>query len=702
MRTRFALTVAALLAASAASAQSVDPARLPGIVLDNVKAELIGDWKDSQHTRPFVGDGYIHDDNKAKGERSVVFTATIDKAGSYHVLLAYTPGKRARNVPVTIETADGAKTVEVDQSKKPAGPYNFQPLGEFQFAAGQEAKITVSNKGTNSHVIVDALQILTADELKLAQEFARKNPVVAAKNNNKNTKPKKEEVAARPVPFKPIPPTEQPERVTPQQIDELLMTEVDGMADIELVADEVFLRRASLDIVGRQPTVEELEQFMSDTSDDKRAAAVDRLLKSADYGANWATYWADVVGYRQQEPELTFHDYGPFKQWLAGELNEGTTWDEVVFRLITARGRVKQAPEATFIGFHQGNANRIAGETSRVFLGVQIACAECHDHPFVDMPTEVFHGMAAFFARTEAKIPQLDSGGIEVKSRDKGEHKIEHKKKQIPPIALDGTEFDLGMADVDRRVELANWIIAGNNKQFARAYVNRVWDRLIGRGFYEAIDDMGEDADPVLPDVLAAVSDHFVATGFDTKDLVRLITATRAYQRRLDTQIEDSQMFASKAKKLRGDEIFASLQNAIELPNVVPPRAKKTSDIRFPPPPKSTRDLVNDAFGYDPSFGEDRIVRTMKQAMFMMNNTQLQAQVDASPESETYLARLLASEADNAKAVDQLYMAVLARRPTDKEKGITLSHIKKVGERGAAFEDILWSLINSAEFTTRR
>ncbi len=148
--------------------------------------------------------------------------------------------------------------------------------------------------------------------------------------------------------------------------------------------------------------------------------------------------------------------------------------------------------------------------------------------------------------------------------------------------------------------------------------------------------------------------------------------------------------------------MFDSLVTAVAIPNVTPPKEKATAAIRFPVPPKSTRDLVNEAFGYDPSFKDDLLVRSMKQAMFMMNNEQLQKQIDARPESETILAQLLKADADNKSVATKLYRIVLARSPSDRELGVVLAHVNQVSDRGPAFEDVLWSLLNSAEFTTRR
>jgi hypothetical protein len=317
--------------------------------------------------------------------------------------------------------------------------------------------------------------------------------------------------------------------------------------------------------------------------------------------------------------------------------------------------------------------------------------------------------MAAFFVRTEAKIPWNNSDQIELTSSDKGEHKVPGKKEEMPPVLLKGmageASYDVGLTDLTRRAKLAEWIVQPDNPYFARAYVNRIFARLMGRGFYEPVDDLGATAQtPILSQVHEALAKHFVATEYDHRDLVRLLVNTRAYQRALASgdSLAEKPLAAAVPKRLRGDEVFDSLVTAIGLPNVTPPKEKATEAQRFPIPPKSTRDLVHEAFGYDPSLKDEQFVSNMQQAMFMMNNGQLQKQIDARPESETILAKLLAADADDASVATKLYRIVLARSPSERELGVVMGHVKKAKGRGAAFEDVLWSLLNSAEFTTRR
>ena len=227
---------------------------------------------------------------------------------------------------------------------------------------------------------------------------------------------------------------------------------------------------------------------------------------------------------------------------------------------------------------------------------------------------------------------------------------------------------------------------------------------MMGRGFCEPVDEIGELGDRVLPEVHTALADHFVAGKHDVKDVFRVVALSKSYQREIrDADKSQSKPFvAIPAGRLRGDEVFDSLQAAISLPNVTPPQGEATGAFRFPPPPKSTRDLVNEAFGFDPSAEQSNVARTMQQAMLLMNNKQIQAQINADPSSGTMLAKLLADEKDDESAIRHLYQQVLARKATSQEVALAMDHLKSVGSRGAGFEDLLWGMINSAEFLSRR
>lgn len=707
--------IAALLTvAQIASAQSggIDPAQLPGIVQDDVLGDVGGTWQNSTHTKPFVGAGYLY---SSGGEGSVVkFTLDVPKDGPYQVLVAYTPGSnRSDRAVVNFETADGQQTAIINQQVRPAGPYCFHPLGEFRFVAGKAIVAVSAESNEKGVVVADAVQLLTPAQFVQAQaDAAKTSPKLLAALKPAPKKPlakkaaakKEAAIAEKPPEFVRHAPSKQFARLTPAQLDDLMQHYVGGIREATPIDDEDYLRRLTLDFLGRQPTMQEIAAFLGEASLDKRAQAVERLLASPEFGENWANYWSDVISYRTPQPELTFLNYDPFKKWLAESFNQDRGWDETTFRIISAVGVVGENPAATYVGFHQGDKSRLAAETTRVFMSTQIQCAECHDHKFIDMPQETFHHVAAFFVRVQTKLPWNDSSAIVVSSKAAGEYKMPEGKAAMQPIAFSDRKVDLGGSDLQRRTELADWIVSPDNPWFAKAFVNRVWARMMGRGFCEPVDEIGELGDRVLPEVHTALAEHFIASTFDAKEVFRLIANSRSYQRELrDPTKDETKPFAVvSAGRLRGDEVFASLQTALALPNITPEATKATAEIRFPPPPKSTRDLVNETFGFDPSSDAGNIVRTMQQAMFLMNNKQVQAQIDASPGSGTLLARLLSGSSDDRAIVNQLYESVLARQPTAAEINIAQKHLTTVGDRRAAYEDLLWSMVNSAEFLSRR
>jgi hypothetical protein len=507
-----------------------------------------------------------------------------------------------------------------------------------------------------------------------------------------------------------------------KKLDALVANELGGVK-FKTCSDEAFLRRVTLNLIGRQPRVEELEEFLDSTDsettssgsrNERRAAVIERLLASEEFGTNWANYWSDTISYRVPPPELSFLNYGPLKHWIAGKLNENAPWNDVTREILTAAGMVKENPPATFVAYHQGDAKKLAAETARIWLGVQIQCAECHDHPFEDWKRSQFHELAAFYARANGKLGKTsqtnDGTDATVTDSGKGEYMMpnaEDPKKDgtvMTPVFMTGETLPLDTCDADRRKLLAQAITGPDNPWFARAYVNRMWSQIMGRGFFEPVDDMGAHRSGLLERTHQALADSFIASGYDVKAMFRLILNTAVYQRELtnDTPEKASAIVAAHGSKLRGDEVFDSLVTAMALPNITPPSVKPTKEVRFPPPPKSTRDLVNDAFGYDPSLPPTEVFRSMGQAMMLMNNDQLNAQITAKRGSGTMLAKLLEAETDDDAAVRQLFLALLARRATDREVKIALDHIKRVKHRGPAFEDLQWSLINSAEFTTKR
>jgi len=704
MRSRLALSLLAcaifgVFASSmlALAADTVSSKQLPGILIDDEAAEKKGPWVKSTHTKPYLDQGYIHSgissSEEAKQPKSLTFRTKISKPGRYTVYFAYSKGDgRSKQVPVEIHHAAGIEKLRVDQTAG-NGPQPFYTLGEFEFESDQDAVVVVSDKDAKGIVTVDGVLFLPLTESTKLIAAIQKQLGASAKVA------KKKELAPKFV--------RQPQgsvaTLDSTTLDQMIVEQAYVTKTTEIVDDEIFLRRATLDIVGRIPTEQERLEFLAATHPAKRSIWIDKLLDSPEFGENWAHYWSDVFSYRIPQPELTFLNYEVTQDWLAKHLNQGTGWDEISYRIITATGMVKENPAAFFVGFQQADKSRLAGETTRVFLGTQIHCAECHDHPFVDIPQERFHQMAAFFVRSSAKLPWNDSSEILVTSSDKGEHKMPESNQVMLPAVFSGDPLPEGASDIERRVKLAKWVTNPENPLFAKAFVNRIWERLMDQPFCDPIDEISDLAgSPSLPDLHGDVADHFRANNYDAKSLFRLLMNTKAYQRELDAEDEIvGQLTSAEFRKMRGNVVFNSLETAINLPNVKGEPIKESSAVRFPPPPKSTKDIVDEVFGYDPSLGKDFRPQTMQQAMFLMNNKQVQAEVKAGKDQETKLAKILTATPDNRQAIIRLYVNVLGRQPDESELKVAYQFVEEVESRESAFEDLLWALLNTAEFTTR-
>jgi hypothetical protein len=277
---RLLLSGLMLFSTAAMSAFGATPAS--GIVIDDDEAEFVGQWKQSSASRGFIGTGYRHDQAEGKGEKTATFSVAVPADGKYQVLISYTAtSNRAPTVPIVVSGADGESVVYVDQTKPPALKSGYQPLGEFSLRADQPVKVVFQTADTTGHVIVDAVRLLTPEQFEKAKQEPPLNPAVAKAKAETKTEPPPEPPA-----FVKRQPSQPHDRLTPEELDQMLESQVGHVMDAPLVSDAWFLRRVAHDLVGRQPTLEELREFESDSSADKRSRAVDRLLALPEYGRN--------------------------------------------------------------------------------------------------------------------------------------------------------------------------------------------------------------------------------------------------------------------------------------------------------------------------------------------------------------------------------------------------------------------------------
>lgn len=459
------------------------------------------------------------------------------------------------------------------------------------------------------------------------------------------------------------------------------------------VDDARFLRRASLDLVGQLPAPETVARFLADTDPDKRSRAIDALLASPDYAEHWAAYWDNLLmGRLTREAYL---DRGAFHIWLREQFEKNVPWDRLVRDLITAEGyntnrpalrggsqmpgdfQERFNPATNFFLRYSRSLPDFASATSKLFLGVQIQCAQCHDHKTEKWTQQDFQQFTACFAKTWGTY--VDKPGM--LTQMVGIFRMELKDRLFaPPVKQYETFFGSYADYVDMRPKLLNgpelrswgsrraaaaqWLTAQDNPWFAQAIVNRLWGKLLGRGFVSPVDDIRPGNPPTLPEALETLADDFRAHGHDLKHLLRAICHSAAYQRACDEGLraEQHSYWASyPIKPLDVEELFDAI--------VVGTGAKAALEQSS----KGNFALIRGAFiqqlvtqmGTDDMAEVTELEETIPRALLLLNGALVGG---ATRVSAGYgLGRLLA-EKDDAVVVEQLYLRTLCRRPTAAEK----------------------------------
>jgi hypothetical protein len=508
----------------------------------------------------------------------------------------------------------------------------------------------------------------------------------------------------------------------PGEIDRLLDRELRqaGLTPAPRTTDEQFLRRVSLDLVGRPPTPEQVLHFVADQAPDKRARLIDRLLDSDAHARRQARYWREVLLARATATQvfLRVARAPALERWLYEQFKANRPWAEITRALVTAEGGLDatdgKTPNgaAAFLLSHIGPeaADERAADTARIFLGIQLQCAQCHNHPLDVWKRDQFHELAAFYGRTRERLAR---NGMMINVSLGSSFASEHRMPDLNrpgrstvkhPRFPGGEPLPPGQSDEARRQALADALTAKDNYWFAAAYVNRLWGELLGQSFYQPVDDMGPLKEAHFPAVLARLAAGFQACDCDTKQIARAILNSAAYQRqvRLGKSADEHLQFAAVyPARLKAEALWASLVQALGPLEPPRPMMRGRGPMAGPLARFRTPQFAFLAeFGYDPSLKADEVEGTIPQALLLMNNPAIAERVRAK--EGTVLGRLLRQHERDEDALGALYLRVLARRPTERELQKCRTYIARVGRRAEAYEDLLWALLNSTEFQSKR
>jgi hypothetical protein len=456
--------------------------------------------------------------------------------------------------------------------------------------------------------------------------------------------------------------------------------------------DAEFVRRVYLDLVGVIPPPARVVSFLDSRAPDKRARLIDEVLADPRFGRHLADLWQHVL-LPPRESTAKALDHEPLRAWLAAKFNANTPWDRLVSELLTARGTQKDNGATTFFLANR-SPDKMTDTLSRAFLGVQLQCAQCHNHPFTGWKRAEYWGLAAFFLKVQDGAgKKIGKGAIpnvqEVNARGKKKRKNAPDVLIVPARFLDGRQPVLEVKEPYRPV-LAKWLTAADNPYFARAMVNRVWAQLLGRGLVWPVDDLQAGNPPSHPELLAALTREF-SSGFDVKHLVRAICNSQTYQRSSTPppgRPADAALFAHRlVRPLTAEQLYDSLAAVLGDPRKKAgkgaPMGKKGGKAG---PRAAFVTFFGSTEGADPleyGAGIPQVLRLMNSAW--------------TSRGEAFVRRTVRRGEPAARNVERLYLAVLSRRPSRAESERLVRYVR-AGDARSAYGDVLWALLNCSAF----
>lgn len=492
-----------------------------------------------------------------------------------------------------------------------------------------------------------------------------------------------------------------PNPPTNNYIDELVDEKLRQLqfAPAELCSDADFVRRVSLDVIGRLPTVEEQDAFLEDRGDDRRLRLIDRLLASDEYADFWALKWADLLRLRTSEvSEAGVHK---FHRWLVDAFARNMPFDQFARALLTAQGSTYENPPASY--YRACNEPIKAAETTaQIFLGSRIQCAKCHNHPFENWTQDNFYGLTAFFNRVDHKPgPRLEEEIVYVA---RGGEVQQPRTGQIMKPWLPGAGVVDNPATLDRRQDFAAWLTAPGNPLFARVAVNRMWAEVMGQGLVDPVDDFRQSNPPSIPALLEKLAHDFEEHGYDQKQILRTMLASRTYQLASQASPEnkdDTRLFShAKMRLLSAEQLLDAVCQVTQVSETFAGLPAGTRARQVPSP-----DFQNDflaTFGRPARLTACACERgsraTLAQVIELFNGTLVEQKLTAE---QNRFRRMLNEGRPHDEVVTLLYRTAICRPPSETELTAAKKHMGSGDSAVAGFEDVSWALLNSDEFLTQ-
>ena len=582
-------------------------------------------------------------------------------------------------------------------------------------------------------------------------------------------------------------------------IDEMLQHEWSQaeVAPRPRLDDEQFIRRAYLELGGRIPRLEEVKVFASQQRSSKRQDLVDKLLTSPDYVSHFYNFWADILRLKERPDKQTLV-FEPYMSWVKQSIADNTPYDEWVFAMLTADGTLWDNPAVGYQLRDRGMPLPYIDNTVRVFLGVQIGCAQCHDHPFDRWTQKEFYELAALTSGTRDRQfgggPKTPAMGMQMMGMQAGaanarglfQELQEARKKRAVPVAaiqflrLNNTAVNFKQASLklphdyqydngepedvvqpsvlwgtipeeftaaDRRTQFAGWLTSHDNRQFARAIANRLWKKMMGVGVVEPVDEFQEGNIPILPELLEHLTDEIIRLDFDTREFIRIIAATDAWQSQAvvyDASGAEPYLFtAPSLKRMTAEQLWDSMLTLVAKNEWAfqRPTAEEIKDVaavdmttvsydsfvkqwesfnekygrgyqkhirqvagykdqvlvrasELPSPAPANHFLSQFGMGDRDSIQSSRQDATVPQVLTMLNGWTTHTMLERG--SVIYDNVVDQKSAD--RAIETIFRSILARRPSLGEERIAQQELSSAETPAAGCGNLIWGLLNTREF----
>jgi len=497
-------------------------------------------------------------------------------------------------------------------------------------------------------------------------------------------------------------------------IDDLVFAKLKamGMPPSDPCDDTTFIRRVSLDIAGRLPSLDETQRFLADADPAKRDKLIDTLLGSPEYADYFANKWSALLRNKRAKPADAPMNFA-FYDWIRDGLRANKPYNAFVRDLLAATGGVEENPPVAWYRQVKEPQQEVE-DIAQLFLGMRMQCAQCHHHPFEKWSQNDYYSFAAFFTQLGRK-PTTTKENEAIFHR-RGMATAINKKTKLPvrPAALITGPLDIAPDD-DPRIALANWMSDRANPFFARTLVNRYWKHFFNRGIVEPEDDMRETNPPSNPELLDALAQHFIQSGYDLKALIRDMTRSQTYQLGAvpnHYNSADRQNFSRYyAKRLTAEVLYDSINEVARTPGTFPGMPAGTRAISLPDNSFNAGSYFLTVFGRPESSSACECERTQEaslaQALHLLNAKDIQDKLSSDAGAA---AKLAADPRSDEEKLRELYLAAYSRPPEAHEIELARAHLEKP-RKGAdgmpldaarskrmGYEDILWAILNTKEF----